>query len=63
MDHERRARLGVRVEGSVHGAFGGGFASWLLSNVYLAAQMAVLPGSLLFPTAAPRRSTGACATP
>jgi hypothetical protein len=39
--------LNASVEGSVQRAFSGATASWLLSNVYLAAQLVVLPGSLL----------------
>jgi membrane-associated phospholipid phosphatase len=40
--------LGVAVEGSVQDALDGGVVAWVLSNVYLAAQLVVLPGSLLF---------------
>jgi hypothetical protein len=39
--------LHASVEGSVQRAFSGETVSWLLSNVYLAAQLVVLPGSLL----------------
>jgi membrane-associated phospholipid phosphatase len=39
--------LGLAVERSIQEALAGGPAMWLLSNVYLAAQLAVLPGSLL----------------
>src|SRR3954463_6033313 len=38
--------LHVAVEGSVQHALDFGAASWLLSNVYLAAQLAVLPVAL-----------------
>ena len=41
-------RLGVAVEHGVQDALHGGAAMWLLSNIYLAAQLAVLPGSLLY---------------
>jgi membrane-associated phospholipid phosphatase len=40
--------LGVAVERSVQDALGGGAVMWLLSNVYLAAQLVVLPGSLIW---------------
>jgi hypothetical protein len=40
--------LGLAVERSVQHALSGGAVMWLLSNVYLAAQLAVLPGSLLW---------------
>jgi hypothetical protein len=46
MDLERGA--GFAVERSVQDAFSGGAASWVLANVYLAAQLAVLPGALVF---------------
>jgi membrane-associated phospholipid phosphatase len=39
---------GVGIERSVQNAFDAGAAMWLLSQVYLAAQLAVLPGSLLW---------------
>jgi hypothetical protein len=39
--------LHVAVEGSVQSALDGPAVSWLLSNVYMAAQLVVLPGSLL----------------
>ena len=38
--------LHVEVEGSVQRALDGDVASWVLSNVYMAAQLVVLPGSL-----------------
>jgi hypothetical protein len=38
--------LHVEIEGSVQQALSGDVASWLLSNVYMAAQLIVLPGSL-----------------
>jgi hypothetical protein len=38
--------LHVEVEGSVQRALDGATVSWLLSNVYMAAQLVVLPGSL-----------------
>jgi membrane-associated phospholipid phosphatase len=39
---------GVAVEGSVQSALDSGAASWLLSNVYLAAQFVVVPGALIW---------------
>jgi hypothetical protein len=39
---------GVAVEGSVQHALDTGAASWLLSNVYLAAQFVVVPGGLIW---------------
>jgi membrane-associated phospholipid phosphatase len=38
----------VAVEGSIQRALDSGAASWLLSNVYLAAQLVVLPGALIW---------------
>jgi membrane-associated phospholipid phosphatase len=46
LDLERS--LGVAVERSVQRALDTGPVMWLLSNVYLAAQLAVLPGSLVY---------------
>jgi PAP2 superfamily len=40
--------LGVGVEASVQHAFAGSWLMWLLNHVYLAAQLVVLPGSLVF---------------
>jgi membrane-associated phospholipid phosphatase len=40
--------LGVGVERSVQDALTGGLVSWLFSNLYLAAQLVVLPGALLW---------------
>jgi hypothetical protein len=40
--------LGVAVEHSVQRALDSGPVMWALSNVYLAAQLAVLPGSLIY---------------
>ena len=40
--------LGVGVEASVQHAFAGSWAIWVLNHVYLAAQLVVLPGSLIF---------------
>ena len=45
LDLERT--LGVAVEQSVQRALDNGAVMWLLGNVYLAAQLAVLPGSLV----------------
>jgi hypothetical protein len=38
----------IAVEGSVQRAFDSPGASWLLSNVYLAAQLVVVPGTLIW---------------
>jgi hypothetical protein len=38
--------LRISIEPSVHAALSSGVWGWLLSNIYLAAQLAVLPGSL-----------------
>jgi PAP2 superfamily len=46
IDLERTLHLAV--EGNVQRALGWGVASWLLSNVYLAAQLIVLPASLIW---------------
>src|SRR4051794_5101751 len=46
VDLERSAH--VAIEGSIQSAFDSGAASWLLSNVYLAAQLVVLPGALIW---------------
>src|SRR5436309_6010903 len=40
--------LGVGVEATVQHAFAGSWAMWLLNHVYLAAQLVVLPGSLVY---------------
>jgi PAP2 superfamily len=40
--------MGVAVEGSVQRALGASAVMWMLSNVYLVAQLAVLPGSLIY---------------
>jgi hypothetical protein len=40
--------LGVGVEATVQHAFAGSWAMWLLNHVYLAAQLVVLPGSLIY---------------
>jgi hypothetical protein len=40
--------LGVGVEASVQHAFTGSWLMWVLNHVYLAAQLVVLPGSLIF---------------
>jgi membrane-associated phospholipid phosphatase len=46
MDVERG--LGVSVEGTVQGALNTGILPWLMSHVYLAAQLVVLPGTLIW---------------
>ena len=40
--------MGIAVERSVQHAFDAGAVMWLLSNIYLAAQLAVVPGSLIY---------------
>ena len=40
--------LGVGVEASVQHALSGTWVLWLLNHLYLAAQLVVLPGSLIF---------------
>jgi PAP2 superfamily len=40
--------LGLGVEASVQHAFTGSWLMWVLNHVYLAAQLVVLPGSLVF---------------
>jgi membrane-associated phospholipid phosphatase len=39
---------GVAIEGSVQGALDSSVASWFFSNVYMAAQLVVLPASLIW---------------
>jgi PAP2 superfamily len=46
MDLERQ--LGVATEASVQGALTGTWVLWLLNHLYLAAQLVVLPGALIF---------------
>ena len=41
-------RLGLAVELAIQDALAGGPAIWLLSSIYLAAQLAVLPGALIY---------------
>jgi hypothetical protein len=45
---ELERSVGVAIETSVHAALGSGVAAWLLSNVYMAAQLVVLPGALVW---------------
>jgi len=40
--------LHIAIEGSVQQSLSGSAVSWFLANVYLAAQLAVLPGSLFY---------------
>jgi len=40
--------LGVATEASVQGALTGTWVLWLLNHLYLAAQLVVLPGALIF---------------
>jgi membrane-associated phospholipid phosphatase len=46
--YEFEQTIGIAVEGSVQRAFDSPAASWLLSNLYLAAQLAVVPAALLW---------------
>jgi hypothetical protein len=46
VDVERN--LGVEIEQSVQQALNGTIVVWLLNNIYLAAQLLVLPGSLIY---------------
>jgi membrane-associated phospholipid phosphatase len=46
--YELEQHAGVAVEGSVQGAFESPVVSWVLSNLYLAAQLVVVPGALLW---------------
>jgi membrane-associated phospholipid phosphatase len=39
---------GIAIEGSVQRALDSGVATWLLSHLYLAAQLVVVPGALLW---------------
>jgi membrane-associated phospholipid phosphatase len=39
---------GTAIEGSVQDAFGSGAAAWILSNVYLSAQLVVVPATLIW---------------
>ena len=39
--------LGINVEGSVQSALAGGWVIWLLNQLYLAAQLVVVPGTLI----------------
>ena len=41
-------RLGLAGELAIQDALAGGPAMWLLSSIYLAAQLAVLPGALIY---------------
>jgi membrane-associated phospholipid phosphatase len=45
---ELEQHAGMAVEGSVQGALDSPVTSWLLSNLYLAAQLAVVPGVLVW---------------
>ena len=45
---ELERTAGVAVEGSVQRALDSGAGSWVLSNVYLAAQFVVVPGALIW---------------
>jgi hypothetical protein len=52
-DHARwivdtEQKLGVATEASVQDAFTGTWILWMLNHAYLAAQLIVLPGSLIF---------------
>jgi membrane-associated phospholipid phosphatase len=45
---ELERSAGIAVESSVQGALDSGASSWLLSNIYLAAQFIVVPGALIW---------------
>jgi hypothetical protein len=45
---ELERSTGVAVEGSVQRALDSGVASWILSNLYLSAQLVVVPGALIW---------------
>ena len=45
---ELEREAGVAVEGSVQRALDSGVATWLLSHLYLAAQLVVVPGALVW---------------
>jgi membrane-associated phospholipid phosphatase len=46
--YELEQDAGIAVEGSVQGALDSPVVSWVLSNLYLAAQLVVVPGALLW---------------
>jgi hypothetical protein len=46
--YEAEQAAGVAIEGAVQDALDSAAVSWLLANVYLAAQLVVLPGALLW---------------
>jgi len=46
--YELEQAAGVAVEGTIQRAFDSTAASWVLSNLYLAAQLAVVPGALIW---------------
>src|SRR5688500_19232669 len=43
--YDLEQHAGMAVEGSVQGALDSGVISWILSNLYLAAQLVVVPGA------------------
>jgi membrane-associated phospholipid phosphatase len=45
---ELEREAGIAIEGSVQQALDSGIATWLLSHLYLAAQLAVVPGTLIW---------------
>ena len=55
--------VGVNVEGSVQSALHGTAAIWILNQLYLAAQLVVVPGTLIWLYRRNTTSTSACATP
>ena len=62
-DHARwivdlQQSLGVNVETSVQSALSGTAAIWILNNLYLAAEVVVVPGALTGSTAAITRLEG-----
>jgi membrane-associated phospholipid phosphatase len=46
--YDLEQHAGMAVEGSVQGALDSGVISWILSNLYLAAQLVVVPGALIW---------------
>jgi PAP2 superfamily len=46
--YELERAAGLAIEGSVQRAFDSPASSWILSNLYLAAQLAVVPGALVW---------------
>ena len=55
--------LGVAIEHSVQSGLQGTVSMWLLSHIYLAAQLVVLPGALLYLYRRAPEIYAACAAP